>query len=216
MTRQGGVNRGRQVVVGGCFLLLMLCVTGWGIVRNSAAIQRFKRDDVWESASCLIINGTQFKRCIGRGCSYHAVYVVDITVKDKVISGVEAYAYGGEKYAVYRSGDLDRWRAATVHSCWFDKSVSPDPLDRHKMNVQLEHDDGALTGSRVLLIVSVLSFLLFLSCFCFAMGIPCKLARCVLRNRAEVTAGANQPGPPGGGNEEDSDGTAQKLQFQPN
>merc|ERR1719231_1318943 len=90
------------------------------------------------------------------------------------------------------------------------------PLDRHKMNVQLEHDDGDLTGSRVLLIVSVLSFLLFLSCFCCAMGIPCKLAQYVLRKRAEVTAGANQPEPPGGGNEEDSDGTAQKLQFQPN
>ena len=157
-------------------MIFMIWLCGQGIVRQSAKIRDFDDANVWKAATCSILNATQFNRCRNAGggavsCTYHAVYTVDIAVEDQVIPNVVAYADGGKKYAVYRVGDFEKYKVASVHTCYYDKTVKP-LLDPSSMIVQLEFDASTRRGAKILRNLSIVIFVVFMSFCLFACIVP--------------------------------------------
>jgi hypothetical protein len=191
-------DKSGEIYLGGGFLLGMLVLTFMGILSGSTKMQEFEESNVWAAATCRVVNATAFTRCSklrggARACTYHAVYSVDITIgRSHFFSNVDAYQQGGQKYAVFRQGDMETWTPGSSHKCWYDTSITSDDLDENNIVVQLTVDDGPLKKARDLLIASIVFFIAFSSCVCYGCWTFC--AGCTRNASSKVEVGAPSDG----------------------
>jgi hypothetical protein len=187
-------NNSGEICLGGGFLLGMLALTFMGILSGSTKMQEFEENNVWTAATCRVVNATEFTRCSklrggARACTYHAVYSVDITIgRSRFFSNVDAYQQGGQKYAVFRQGDMETWTPGSSHKCWYDTSIKSDDLDENNIVVQLTVDDEPLKKARDLLIASIVFFIAFSSCVCYGCWAFCAGCTQDASSKVEVSA----------------------------